>query len=488
VTWPTRPANRFAAAPDDPSRPATLVGRLAGPNWGLAAGFAATAAAIGVLAGRDPALAFTASLGIAFLLLATADLASGLVAFTVITFLGLAPGIALADSVVKLAGLALAISWLARIATRERSEDLFWVAQPWMAWAIVLFLLWVTLSTIWAEQPGDTLATLVRYALNAVLFLVVFTAIQSRQHVRALLGALVIGAVFAGLYGIAAQPSAAGVAIGPTSATGLNRLAGTIGDPNQLASVLVVGFILALALAAASRRSSAIRLACLGAATITLMGIFLTVSRGGLVALGAAMLATVLVARGRRLPASMLALLVAVIAIGYFFVVVPAAGNRLLEADGGSGRTDIWKVGWRMVEAEPITGVGAGNFPVSSIHYLLVEPGALQQDKYVVDDPHVAHNIYLGLLAELGIVGLCLFLAIVGASLRTAALAAQGFARSGDREMELLTRAVIVAVLALLAADFFLSDQYSKQLWLLLALGPALLAVSRRAEKQPATG
>jgi O-antigen ligase len=355
-----------------------------------------------------------------------------------------------------------------------------------MSWLIALFLLWVTLSTIWAEQPSDTFAALLRYALNAVLFLVVFTAIQSRQHVRALIGGLVVGAVFAGMYGIAAQPSAAGYAIGPTSASGLNRLAGTIGDPNQLASVLVIGFVLSVALAASSRRSSAIRIACLGAATITLMGIFFTVSRGGLVALGAAMVATVLVARGRRIPATMLALLVAVTAIGYFFVVAPAAGDRVLEADGGSGRTDIWKVGWRMVEAEPITGVGAGNFPVSSIHYLLVEPGALQQDKYVVDDPHVAHNIYLGLLAELGIVGLCLFLAIALGSLRTAALAARGFGRSGDRDLELLTRAVIVAIVALLAADFFLSDQYSKQLWLLLAFGPALLAVSRRAERRAA--
>ena len=146
----------------------------------------------------------------------------------------------------------------------------------------------------------------------------VFTAIQSRQQVRALIGALVVGAVIAGLYGIAVQPSAAGYAAGPTSASGLNRLAGTIGDPNQLASVLVVGFTLSIAFAASSRRSSAIRLACAAAATIALAGIFFTVSRGGLFALGAAMVATVLVARGRRLAATMLALLVAVTAIGYF--------------------------------------------------------------------------------------------------------------------------------------------------------------------------
>jgi O-antigen ligase len=460
-----------------------VTGRLATPNWGLAAGFGATAAAIGVLAGYDPTLAITASLGLAFLLLATVDLAWGLVAFTLITFLDLTPGLGLAVTITKLAGLALAVSWLARIATRERSEDLFWAAHPWLTWAIALFLLWVTLSGIWAEQPGNTFTAVQRYALNAALFVVVFTAIQSRKQVRALIGALVVGAVIAGLYGIVVQPSAAGYAAGPTSASGLNRLAGTIGDPNQLASVLVVGFTLSIAFASSSRRSPAIRVASAAAATIALAGIFFTVSRGGLFALGAATVATVLVARGRRLPAAMLALLVAVTAIGYFSVLAPAgARDRILNADGGTGRTDIWKVGWRMVEAHPLTGVGGGNFPNASIHYLLVEPGALQQDRYVVDDPKVAHNIYLGFLAELGIVGLGLFLVIAAASLRTAAAAARSFARSGDHELELMTRAVIVATLALLAADLFISDQYSKQLWLLLALGPALLALARRIE------
>ena len=289
-----------------------------------------------------------------------------------------------------------------------------------------------------------------------------------------------------GLYGIVAQPSAAGYATGPTSASGLNRLAGTIGDPNQLASVLVVGFTLSIALAASSARSSAVRLMAAAAATITLLGIFFTVSRGGLFALGAAMVATVLVARA-TLPGCQ-----------------PGAtrgGDRDRVLHGGGSRRGATGCSRRTAAAGgPTSGrsggewwkrtrsraSGPGNFPVSSIHYLLVEPGALQQDKYVVDEPHVAHNIYLGFLAELGVVGLCLFLLIVAGSLRAAVLAARRFARLGDGEMELITRAVIVAILALLAADFFLSDQYSKVLWLLLAIGPALLAVSRRIERRPA--
>ena len=41
------------------------------------------------------------------------------------------------------------------------------------------------------------------------------------------------------------------------------------------------------------------------------------------------------------------------------------------------------------------------NFPVASIHYLL-EPGALMRTDFIVDNPKVAHNTYLNVLAELG--------------------------------------------------------------------------------------
>ena len=51
--------------------------------------------------------------------------------------------------------------------------------------------------------------------------------------------------------------------------------------------------------------------------------------------------------------------------------------------------------------------------------------------------------------------------------------------QAGDRQLDVLARAMIVVLVGLLAADFFGSRQYSKQLWLLLSLCPALLAISR---------
>ena len=35
--------------------------------------------------------------------------------------------------------------------------------------------------------------------------------------------------------------------------------------------------------------------------------------------------------------------------------------------------------------------------------------------------------------------------------------------------MEIVARAMVVALVGILAADFFVSEQYGKQLWLLLA-------------------
>jgi O-antigen ligase len=91
-----------------------------------------------------------------------------------------------------------------------------------------------------------------------------------------------------------------------------------------------------------------------------------------------------------------------------------------------------------------------------------------------VDEPKVAHNIYLEVLAELGIVGLTLFGLIVVASVRSARAAAQVSGRRADRESELLSRGLLLALLAMLVAAFFSSELFSKQLWILLALAIAM--------------
>ena len=145
----------------------------------------------------------------------------------------------------------------------------------------------------------------------------------------------------------------------------------------------------------------------------------------------------------------------------------------------GSGRTDIWTVGWRMVKAHPVVGVGAGNFQTSAIHFVLA-PGVLTRTDLIIVTPEVAHNTYLNVLADLGIIGLVMFLTLIGFSLTCIQRAIRIFTRNGDWRMELLARSLLIALIGLLAADFFISEMYSKQLWLVLALAAPLLAIARR--------
>ena len=302
---------------------------------------------------------------------------------------------------------------------------------------------------------------------------------------------MVAGATVAAVYGIVATPDASELAYSSTAGSGLGRIAGTVGDPNELASLLVVGLVLSGALAATSSGGQrAIWMVRRG--PVRRSDVLDRIERwaGG-------------PCRGshRRDPRG---------------AAPPRAGHlggpdhrrvgdlllhhdcdqeaqdRITLSDGGTGGTDIWRIGWRMFEDKPIQGVGANNFQVASIHYLLAEPGAIENDTYVVDQPAVAHNSTSIVLAELGLIGFVLFMLVLGLILGYLIKAIAAFKRLKNRTMEILATALVLSLVALLAADFFLSEQYSKQLWILLALAPALYAMAQREEAElgraPPTG
>ena len=445
------------------------------PQAGLRVALVGLALGVGVLSGVNPAIGVAAALSVAFTLIVLANLAWGVCLFTFAIFIEVLPH-AHALSLFKAIGILLALSWVAVAATKEDTDSLF-SARPLVAWLAIGFLGWTLLSLTWAESTSTGLTSVTRYLLNLSLFPILWTALRTRRDVTWVLAAIVIGATVAAVAGILSPAS--------TSNEGFDsaaRATGTIGDPNEFAAVLVVGLTLAGAFVLAPRTNGTLKLAAAGAVLLCVLGIFLSLSRGGLIALACVILASVFIAARWR-PVVILA--AAVLAFGslfYFaaFASLPAK-QRITTVQGGSGRTSLWTVAWRMVQAHPVRGVGAGNFPVSSVHYLL-RPGVIQRDDHIIGKPDVAHNTYLQIQTELGIVGLLMFLGLIVTSLGSVVRAAREFARRGEESMEILARGVFVAMVGLLAADFFISQMYSKLLWLLLALGPVLLGVARRAE------
>ena len=427
---------------------------------------------LGVAAGLNPVIAVGAAVGIAMVCLVVLNVTAGILLFGLLAFVdvgagGFSPGRAL--------GVLLAISWLAAIAARPDVREQLFSRHPAFTYVVLLFLAWIACGLVWAEAPGAVVDQVVRYALNLLIIPIAFFAIRKPGHAWALLGVFIAGSLLTSLYDIFS-----GRSTGVQTSQSYSRLSGAGFDPNELAATFVAATVLAFAMVWARVHSYPVRLLAAGAGSLTLLGLFATASRTGLVALGATVVFGMLFAgRGRRAPIIALAVVAGLAGVAYFGLYAAApVRERILHPEGGTGRTDIWKIGVRMVRDEPVRGVGAGNFAVVSIHYLL-EPGAILRDEFIVETPKVAHNVYLGILAETGAIGLAMFLFITGFCIVCALRAARSFAARGDPGSELLARAVAIASLSLMTANFFISDQFAKPLWLLLALGPCLLAMAR---------
>ena len=429
-------------------------------------------AAVGLAAGMKPTIGVGLAIGAAFSLVTISDVTAGLVLFTILSFLDVLNASGGSASFIKVAGLLLFGSWYAqRLVGTARARASVARIPSNVLFCLVALATWSAISATWAESSGVALTSTMTYVLNMLLFPIVMVAVRRREHLHWVLAAFLIGAVISTAYGF----------ISPVASQG--RLEGGIGDANEQAAVLVAAIPMAIALGAALRRPVLRYLAWAGG-LFCLIGVFTTLSRGGLIALGCVMAAAVVFGGRWRGKAAVLLAVTALGTVTYYFAIAPLAARDRVTMSTSSGRTDIWRVGWRMVQAHPVTGVGSGNFQDAAVHYVQ-GIGTLTAANLIVDVPHVAHNIYLELLADLGIPGLLAFLGVVGFSMLAAGKAARRFERQGDVHMELIARSLVLALVAFMSADFFLSGEFSKQLWLTLALCPAVLALSQTGTSVP---
>jgi O-antigen ligase len=432
---------------------------------------------VGLLAGVNPKFAIAASIGAGFVLLVFTDLTAGLTVFGFFSFLEVL-SLGSTVSVGKLLGALLALGWFAYLVTREEARADFFGTYPGISLVLGLFLGWCLLSVLWASDTAAVIGAFGRYLPNVVLFVIVFTAITRIRDAQMVLTGLLAGALAACLYGLVFAPSSITTHYG-------DRLTGTALDPNELASVLVPGIAFSIGLAASLRRRPGAQLAAVGIGFTCLLTAMYTGSRGGILALGAMIVAAILFSGRWRVRVAVVSIIVALFA-GYYIVALAPQDvrDRIQETSQGQQqqlepRTTLWQIGERMIRAHPVTGVGAGNFSRQSKNYLL-QPGALFRTDVIILNPSVTHNTYLQIGSELGLVGLGLFALIGVFSLAACLRAARNFHARGDPSGEVIARSVAIGLVGILVADTFISQMYNKQLWLLLGIGPALLAVSRR--------
>jgi putative inorganic carbon (HCO3(-)) transporter len=436
---------------------------------------AAICALLGLLVGVNPKYAIEGVLGIGFVFLVFADLAAGVAVFAALSFLSDITSGSSALSFDKLLGILLIASWLARRSTSARTDARTIIGDhPRLFAAIIAFLAWSSLSAIWAVSSGTAFSYVFVDVLDLLLIPVVYGAVRSRRDAYLIIGGFITGGIVTAGYGLLHPASA------PTAGTVYQpgRLASAAGDANQTAADLAATLMMAVGLGVVARRSVRVRALAAVAVGLSLIGIIQTLSRSGLVALAAALVGGVIFGGPWRRQAVRLVAIATVMVVGYFALFASSSSVSRVTSSNSDGRNTIWTVAWRMFEANPVLGVGTGNFQTAS-HLYLVRPGLTESGYLIIKTPVATHNVYLQMLAELGVPGLLLLLAALVGVIVVVLRAARIFERLGDRELELAARCTLLGLVAYLTSDFFLPDLQLKQFWMVLAIGLAMFKLAR---------
>jgi putative inorganic carbon (hco3(-)) transporter len=454
---------------------ARLTGRVAPSEAAVPLIVLAAGSVVGVGAVASPRFAIAGAAGLLFLALASWNLTLGLCLFILLTFFDRSTAIQSGGiTVVKLAGALLMLLWVLQVASaRDRLPTLF-RAHPLFSTALGVLAGWAMLSSLWAIDPHVALTgsegSALRLVQGILLTPIVYTAVRERRHIWWLVHSFIGGAAFAAIIGFFGAYTSGSVNDG--------RLSGGFDDPNELAAVLLVALALSgAAFAAVGRRS--VRWVYAGVALLLFYTLAQTDSQAGIVALCVALLLALVFSgrlRSHVVVAVMAFLLVS--AAYYTFYTQPVALETITSQSNTGNRESLWSVAGRVAEDHAFAGVGAGNWVISAPPYT-TQAVDLPRADLIGKQGQLVHNSYLQVLVELGVVGLMLFLAIIAAALAYTVRAAKTFEAAGDHELELLSRGLVIGLSAMLVAYFFATNQYEKQLWLLLGAGPAFLAVAR---------
>jgi O-antigen ligase len=450
-----------------------------GANDGIILAGLIGAVALAAVAATSPKAAIYAAAGVAALIVVFRSLLAGVALFVVLTFPEALPGsLGVGPTLAKPLGLLLFVSWfLLMLADRDHAVPFLPRDAPLLTGALVALVVWATASLAWASDSAATLESVSRLAQLVGLVFVTYSAVRSRRDLLILVSAVLVGAAITCGYALGNGTVAHG------------RLTGSLFDPNTLAADVVVAMSFAAFLLLGVRRFS-VKVVLLLLLALFSVVLAQTQSRSGVLALGAAALAAVITAGPLRGRVTAMLLIASALAVGYYFYAAPPQLRERIASIGSgtsestAGRADTWQIAVRMSQDHPVAGVGLGNFPARELDYVagtlnLTDIVAIRQSLLVV------HNSYLELIAELGIVGLLLFLAVLWWS--AGRLAALVLHRGRDDSATLLlARAITTGMAALLTAQIFLSGEYSKQLWLLLGMSAAAASLARSPQEATA--
>lgn len=347
-----------------------------------------------------------------------------------------------------------------------------------IALGLFLFLL-TTLPSIWGTTSlPESLAEISRWLVTILSYIIIVNSVQTRRDMNGLIAVMLISAMSEALLGLFQAYAGSGPASFNVAGL-LTRAYGTIGAPNSFAGYINMSVPLGFALAAyqwgkwVSARRAAPLLdrpdfiswqhlrapALMSIVALTLFWTMVTsLSRGAWVGLAVGVLVMVM-SLGKRAVGAISAILASTVILLILFsanalpsVVSDRFSLLISQIDVFDPRGVVptpedyavvermvhWQVAGNMFLSNPVTGVGIGNFNV------LFTKFGVQGWPY--SRGH-AHNYYLHLLAEVGLVGFTGYMILLSTAFATAYRALRRIRARHDVYGEI----VVVGALGILA-------------------------------------
>jgi putative inorganic carbon (HCO3(-)) transporter len=402
--------------------------------------------------------------------------------WTIIFFLPVAPYLNWAFPVKDLATLLRFAFFAGTIAyaRRERIDIRQLLFAGGLTWALIAYLSIAILSALAFNQgTGAAARELMRLGSYLCFYYSINALIETDDQFNRAFKALMLSSICVALFGLyqflLGDYSAVYHALYPfqdeaqKAPEWSGRITSFLGHFNSLAGYLNLQIPLFIALALRASNQSVRRLARLALA-LSGIALVLTQSRGALLAtvvillLAAWLLAPTLRLRIRWLMAMTAIGVVAAILLGLMF-------QRLSGIDDYTEvtRLAVWAGACSVFAGSPVMGIGFGNLRSVLASFIDLP------DDFIID----AHNLYLELLAETGIVGFLIFALLIFVALRRA------WRLLRDRHDELnpivgfAALAAVIGVLVHGGVDymFHTSPQFSAMFFLILGL---LNAAERR--------
>ncbi|ENX4857065.1 O-antigen ligase family protein [Vibrio parahaemolyticus] len=358
--------------------------------------------------------------------------------------------------------LLLSLGALAALAFHlllSRQLTAFW--HPSLKWLCIFWGL-VIIGIVFASSRDIAITVFKNtYWKIIVMTLAITWLITKPQQLAQMSKAIIVAGMLIGL--VALNNAANGIDLVEGTRVSIGRSIGSVlGDPNDLALVLMFPLAFTVSQLMEKRSPTLLRLFALITCFILFFAVIQTQSRGGL--LGSLSVFAYFAFKHIKSKTLVLVLgAVAAIAL-YAFAGISGRESGGAAEDGidasAMGRLYAWEAAFKMALHHPFTGVGLDNFYFNYYFYSPHWDGI----------NHAVHSTWFGVLAETGFVGLAVFITLIVSLIRTSLKSISLLTPDSDYALTVGANAVLSGLIGTIVSGTFLTQGFTWPIYILAAL------------------